>query len=275
MIPISVNYHLYKPCNLKCRFCFATFRDVRGRLSLADATELVTQLRRSGAEKITFVGGEPTLYPHIGELLVRAKQLGFVTCLVTNGARLHDLLNQHAAAIDWVGLSVDSADEQTQAALGRGDGNHVGKSIELAARLHRVGMRVKLNTVVTALNHAEDMAGLVRTVRPARWKVFQVLPIAGQNDGSVEELLIDDEQFGDFVDRHAPLNAEGFGPVVEANDAMLGSYVMVDPLGRFYGNSTGRHIYSDPILDVGVEAALAQVGFSPSKFEARGGQYAW
>ncbi len=56
---------------------------------------------------------------------------------------------------------------------------------------------------------------------------------------------------------------------------MRGSYVMVDPLGRFFGNATGRHVYSQPILDVGVDAALAQVGFVPTKFEARGGTYAW
>ena len=24
----SVNFHLWKPCNMRCRFCFATFQDV-------------------------------------------------------------------------------------------------------------------------------------------------------------------------------------------------------------------------------------------------------
>ena len=24
----SVNFHLWKSCNMKCRFCFATFQDV-------------------------------------------------------------------------------------------------------------------------------------------------------------------------------------------------------------------------------------------------------
>ena len=72
-----------------------------------------------------------------------------------------------------------------------------------------------------------------------------------------------------------PLADEGFGPVAEDNEAMRGSYVMVDPLGRFYGNALGRHIYSEPILAVGVERALAQVGWEPEKFFARGGRYQW
>jgi radical S-adenosyl methionine domain-containing protein 2 len=136
-------------------------------------------------------------------------------------------------------------------------------------------VRVKLNTVVTALNWQEDLTPLVREVRPERWKVFQVLPMGGQNDGVVGPLLISAEQFKAFVQRHKHLGVEGFAPIVEDNDAMRGSYAMIDPLGRFYGNATGRHVYSRPILEVGVSAALSEVGYEDSKFDARGGKYAW
>jgi radical S-adenosyl methionine domain-containing protein 2 len=119
------------------------------------------------------------------------------------------------------------------------------------------------------------MSTLVRAVMPERWKAFQVLPMAGQNDGSVEDLLISSEQFAAFVRRHHGLAADGLSPIVEDNDAMRGSYVMVDPAGRFFGNASGRHVYSEPILEAGVQFALAQVGFVPSKFESRGGRYAW
>ena len=50
---------------------------------------------------------------------------------------------------------------------------------------------------------------------------------------------------------------------------------MTDPLGRFFGNATGAQVYSAPILDVGVSAALSQVKFSAEKFVARGGIYEW
>ena len=56
---------------------------------------------------------------------------------------------------------------------------------------------------------------------------------------------------------------------------MRGSYAMIDPLGRFYGNATGAHVYSRPILEVGVEAALAEVGCEVGRFDARGGRYTW
>lgn len=275
LVPVSVNLHLLKACNARCRFCFATFRDVRGQLGVDGVRALITALRDAGAEKVTFAGGEPTLHSHLGALLRHAKDAGLVTCVVTNGFRLDALLDRHAEALDWVALSVDSGDEVTQAALGRGDGGHVGNAVRLADRCHALGLRVKLNTVVTAATWEEDLSELVRRIRPRRWKVFQALPIDGQNDGMVEDLLISAPQFRAFVDCHAHLAAEGYPPVVEDHDAIRGSYAMVDPLGRFFGDATGRHVYSDPILDVGVAAALAQVGFEPAKLEARGGRYAW
>jgi radical S-adenosyl methionine domain-containing protein 2 len=275
MRPVSVNFHLYKPCNYRCRFCFATFRDVDGHLTLADAKRLLTLLREAGTEKINFAGGEPTLHPHLGELLFTARHLGFVTSLVSNGTRLLQLLENHVADLDWVALSVDSADEATQAALGRGGGDHVQRSIALFDELHRHQIHVKLNTVVTRLNFNEDMSAFVRRVRPERWKIFQVLPVEGQNNGSVEDLLISSEQFEVFVKRHQPLSEEGFQLVVETNDLMKDSYVMINPQGQFYNTTTGRHVYSSPILEVGVETAMVQVGWNVDNFLARGGIYGW
>lgn len=275
MIAPAVNFHLFKPCNAKCRFCFATFRDVDGRLSTPDALKLIAALRDAGIAKINFVGGEPTLHPDIGRLVAGAWNAGFVTSIVTNGYRLSKLLDQHAHALDWVGLSVDSGSEQVQAALGRGTGDHVSRAIAHAAHCRDFKIRVKLNTVVTSLTWNEDLSKLVRLIQPERWKVFQVLPIDGQNDGSVEDLLIDARQFETFLHRHRVLAKEGFAPIAEDNDAMQGSYMMIDPLGRFFGNSTGRHVTSEPILRLGVARALKQVGFVQSKFDARGGVYPW
>jgi radical S-adenosyl methionine domain-containing protein 2 len=275
MRPIAVNFHLWKPCNYHCRFCFATFRDVQGHLTFSDAKRLLLLLREAGTEKINFAGGEPTLHPHLGELLFESRRLGFVTSIVSNGVRIAELLEKHAGNIDWVALSVDSASEVIQKNLGRGNGDHVQRSIALFDELHRYSIHVKLNTVVTRLNFQEDMSEFVRRVRPERWKVFQVLPVDGQNDGSVEELLISTQQFQEFVERHQILLEEGFRPVAETNNLMKDSYVMINPQGQFYNTTTGRYLYSSSILEVGVDAALAQVGWNVDNFLARGGIYAW
>ena len=276
MKPISVNFHLWKPCNYHCRFCFATFPDIEGALSLNDAKRLLFLLREAGAEKLNFAGGEPTLHPYIGELVAESHRLGFITSFVSNGARMTQLLEKHADKIDWVALSVDSASEAVQKNLGRGNGDHVIRSIALFDKLHQYGIRIKLNTVVTRLNYQENMSTFVRRVSPERWKIFQVLPVQGQNDGSVEELLISPQQFQEFVEQHQPLINEGFQVIPESNDLMKDSYIMVNPQGQFYNiTRTNRHSYSSPILEVGVNAALAQVGWNTDAFLRRGGIYSW
>lgn len=280
-LPPAVNFHLEKQCNLRCSFCYAKFDDdpllraTRHGLPAEDAHRVIEMLRAAGAEKLTFVGGEPTLCPHLPALLRASRELGFVTTLVTNGARLQRLLEEVANCIDWVGLSVDSSNETTQAALGRGRGDHVSKSIEQFRRLHDLGIRVKLNTVVTALNWREDMTDFVLCARPERWKIFQVLPIDGQNTGEVEPLLISTKEFGAFVDRHRGVTAHGITVAAESNEDMTGSYAMIDPLGRFFSNVDGRYVYSPPILEVGVASAFSAVTFDARRFEARGGRYDW
>ena len=65
----SVNFHLWKPCNMKCRFCFATFQDIgqealpKGHLPREDSLAVVEALATAGFNKINFAGGEPTLCP--------------------------------------------------------------------------------------------------------------------------------------------------------------------------------------------------------------------
>ena len=273
--PIAVNFHIWPKCNLACTFCYATFPHVRRTLPLSDAIAVIEKIAVAGTSKITFVGGEPTLYPHLAEVVRHASELGLTTCIVSNGARLRSVLDRSAAFIDWVGLSVDSADEAVQQALGRGKGDHVSHSIELADLIRGLGIRLKLNTVVTALNWQEDMAWFVRKLQPDRWKAFQVLRVEDENAGRVEPLLISDAQFRAFADRHAHLARKGFPLIAETNDDIRGSYVMIDPLGRFFSNEEGRYRISQPILDVGVTTALEQSGWRSDKFLARGGLYDW
>ncbi|MFO0963745.1 MAG: viperin family antiviral radical SAM protein [Phycisphaerales bacterium] len=281
VLPPAVNFHLEKQCNLQCRFCYAVFDDddalraERHGLPEGEARRVIELVREAGAEKLTFVGGEPTLCPHLPALLRRARELGFVNALVTNGARLDQVLREADACIDWVGLSVDSSDERVQAALGRGRGDHVVKSASHFSQLRELGIRTKLNTVVTSQNWREDMSAFVLRARPERWKIFQVLPIEGQNDGRVGPLLISPEEFQSFVDRHRWLSQHGITIAAESNEDMTGSYAMIDPLGRFFTNVGGRHVYSRPILEVGVEAAFQSIAFRPDRFDRRGGRYDW
>lgn len=281
-LPPSVNFHLWEPCNMRCRFCFATFADVRaevlprGHLPRQDALQLVKLLARH-FRKLTFAGGEPLLCKWLPELVRAAKENGATTMLVTNGSQLTpERLQQFEGVLDWVTLSIDSPFPETLMALGRsvkGKALSADTYLALADRIRKAGIRFKVNTVVTSLNAREDHSDFLLALRPERWKLLRVLPVEGQNSGKVEPLLCTAADFHAFVERHQGLSAHGITLVPEDNEDMRGSYAMVDPAGRFFDNAGGGHHYSEPILECGIQAAWSQVRFSMPRFEQRGGRY--
>ncbi len=285
-LPPAVNWHFWPWCNYGCNFCFARFEDIprAEKLPKEVATTVPKMLAEAGADKITFVGGEPTLCPYLGDLLQVSKDVGLTTCIVSNASGLTEsFLDEFGHLIDWVGLSIDASNDEIHAAIGRGMRSDLARSrshhLDLAKdawfRCRSRGIRMKLNTVVCKANLDDDMSSLVLELRPERWKIFQVLPVEGQNDGDVEPLLLEDGEFTTWVDRHAWVAEEGIQFVPESNEMMRGSYAMLDAIGRFYTNVDGGHSYGPSILDVGVNRAWDENRFLEERFIKRGGLYEW
>ena len=112
-----------------------------------------------------------------------------------------------------------------------------------------------------------------------RWKIFQVLKIDGENDGRVEALLVSESQFDQYIGRHTEsLRTSSIQVVPENNDAMLGTYAMIDALGRVYTNKHGFYLYSKgTVQSDGFTSCWSEVspGFSHEAFNARGGEWDW
>ena len=270
---------------MRCRFCFATFQDLgqdvlpKGHLPREGCLAVVDALSSAGFEKVNFAGGEPVLCPWLPDLIVRVKELGLTTSIVTNGSRITPAwLHRVGGALDWAALSIDTVDPQKLGETGRTTRSGPMSEddyLNVIDTLKERGVRVKINTVVTRSNCDEDLTGFIARARPERWKLLQVLPVRGQNDGLVDDQVITPEQFDAYVDRNRRVEDAGVAVVPEDNELMTGSYVMVDPAGRFFDNTAGAHVYSRAINDVGVEAALRDVSVDPVRFRLRGGLYAW
>jgi radical S-adenosyl methionine domain-containing protein 2 len=276
----TVNYHCWKPCNMRCKHCFARFTDAgHDNLPRADMLAVIGELAL-GFERVNFVGGEPTLCPWLVDSLHLARDLGLRTSLVTNGTRLlhsAELRGAILSHIDWLGLSVDSGQAETNRAIGRAYGKAVISPEELVAladHIRAAGVALKVNTVVQRANLTEDIGPLLLRLRPERWKVLQVLPVAGQNDQDYLQAAISAEDFERFVDRHRWLESAGVAIVPEDHEAMTGSYAMVDPGGYAYDNIDGRYRYSSaPVHQLGWRESFMQVRLMPERFIARGGNY--
>jgi len=255
---------------MKCKYCFANFFRIKRTLSKNNWFIIISQLADFGMKKVNFVGGEPTLCPFLGELIKYSKNLGLLTGIVSNGAQLNQkFIEKYGNYIDWIGLSLDSGNEITQELLGRGDGVYVQNTIKRSKMIKDAGIKLKINSVITRLNVNEEMSKLMNNIHPDRWKIFQVLEIEGQNSSKIKNLLISKNEFKKFVEQHQKLK-----PIAEDNDAMIESYLMIDPLGRFFQNSNKFYVFSRPILKVGVSNALNDIKYNHSKFIERGGFYA-
>ena len=289
--PIAVNWHLEAYCNYACSFCYAPLTEQRlmERLTEEEGIKLIQDLSSCGVEKINFVGGEPMLHRHLDAWIIAAKSCGLTTSIVSNGTKMtEEWLTKMRPYLDWLGLSIDASNDEMHFLMGRGLKGEIksgfSRHLERSKRVWRIAQRLgyglKLNTVVTSVNAHDDMSELVKILRPHRWKIFRVLRIVGENDGRVEPLLIDEEQFNEYMTRHRRLlhGLQGCQIVAEDNEDMLGTYAMIDPQGKVYTNLKGRYHYSrQSAVDIGFSVAWAQVmdGFSQKGFIDRGGEWGW
>ena len=288
----SINYFFLRTCNYRCGFCFHTASS-KQMLPLDTACAMMKALREAGACKINFAGGEPFLQAeHLGAMVRYCKEtLAFPSVsIISNGVYVSaDWMERYGAYLDMLGVSCDASDGAINRAIGRsspGSGEHVTHVRRSAALCHRHGVLFKMNTVVNAFNHAHDMSALVNEVRPSRWKVFQVLPLEGENvgDGAIRQVgpfLITPPQFDAFVARHSARIHDPSILIREDNAVMRDSYILIDEEGRFLDSSLGKKTPTQSILDVGVDAALHQLlssaggGFDADSFEARDGVFQW
>lgn len=277
----SINYHLTKACNMRCKFCFATFNDLGTvKHDLAKAKRIIDEVAKAGFEKITFAGGEPTIVKELPEILAHAKRHGLITTIVTNGAKLaeKELLDQLSDNLDWVALSIDSVDDSINLESGRAINGKTAITkeyfIELIKELKKREIRVKVNTVVSLYNWNSDINDFIQRANPDRWKILQALKINGQNDAFQDQFSITEKELNHFLTTHEK-TLKKFKNAIEPVNLIKGSYLMISPEGKLFDSTEDRHTYSDEIMKVGLESALEQIKFDKSKFIQRNGYYDW
>lgn len=104
----TVQLHPSRHCNLACGHCYSSSgpRETEA-LPVARLAAFLADARAEGYECVAFSGGEPLLYPGLGELLAVAKALGFSRVGVTNGTLHRDRDLALMAQFDLIAVSID------------------------------------------------------------------------------------------------------------------------------------------------------------------------
>jgi MoaA/NifB/PqqE/SkfB family radical SAM enzyme len=144
---------LYR-CNFSCRHCFhGELLKSPDRFNLADAQAILDHFRQVyRLDAVTFLGGEPLLYPHIVTICRYAKDIGLSVEICTNG---HDgfrnKIEAVASVLDKFRVSLDGLQPTHDALRQRGSFTAALSMVDLAVR---VG--ITTGATMTVTNHNLD-----------------------------------------------------------------------------------------------------------------------
>lgn len=265
-----VSFQITKLCNLDCEFCYR-------RIDFAEETVenllvVIENLALLQPSKIVFSGGEPLMVKDVRRLLEKTKSMGIETALQTNGILLNDKLDELASYVDWISLSLDGEDEESNDSM-RGRG-HFSKMMEVLPEIKKRNIKVKLGTVVTAKNY-NKIIGIGEIIKNyvTVWKIYQYYNrkegyanskvmntnFEVSNENYAELIRIVKEKYKDIrISEHSVedfskgsclmVNADGNCFLTQGYDEINIGNVLTEPntiLDKFYSLTVGNSIFEN------------------------------
>ncbi|MGE0639820.1 MAG: radical SAM/SPASM domain-containing protein [Thermoanaerobaculia bacterium] len=144
-------------CNLDCFFCYNDV-GLRGTpLRKEDYFRLLEDLASLGTLQLSLSGGEPLAHPDFFAIGARARELGFVVRIKSNGhalrgtlaRRVRDEIDPYSIEVSLHGAVAETHDRQTRVP------GSFARLIENLTDLRELGLRVKINSTLTSYNEGE------------------------------------------------------------------------------------------------------------------------
>lgn len=94
-IPIGATFELVPCCNMDCKMCYVrmSYEDMMkqgGYLEKESWFSFLESAKDAGLLFLLLTGGEPLLHPDFKEIYLKAKSLGLVVCVNTNGTLINE-----------------------------------------------------------------------------------------------------------------------------------------------------------------------------------------
>ncbi len=182
--PFLVLFELTRACDLACRHCRAESvpdRDPR-ELSTQEVEAVLDDLAAIGPPRprVIFTGGDPLQRPDLQTLVAHGAKAGLSIGVAPAGtprASASALGALRLCGATAVSLSIDGASEEVHDGF-RGVRGSFGWTVDACRAARRVGLRLQVNTTVTAGTVLElpGIARLVDDLHAAMWSVFFVVP---------------------------------------------------------------------------------------------------
>jgi radical SAM protein with 4Fe4S-binding SPASM domain len=123
---MAIIYPTYN-CNSTCIGC--EYENINNKkninLDITALIRLLGELREAGVDSVEFSGGgEPSLYPYLGQAILACKSLGMSVGILTNGVNIKGKLGKILAGeTSYIRISLSAATEETYRKIYRQDTN--------------------------------------------------------------------------------------------------------------------------------------------------------
>lgn len=250
---VSVLVELTYRCNLDCFFCYNDLGLKGEPLSREQYFRFFDELRDLEVLHLALSGGEPLAHPDFLALGARARELGFVVRIKSNGhalrgelaRRVRDEIDPFVVEISLHGATAATHDRQTRVP------GSFERLLANLAELRTLGLRVRLNSTLTAWNEGEieDMFALADAlglrlqvdseVTPRDDGGREPLQVAPSRDGVLRLFRVQTERGRAMAAGEAPAAAvrgddEGVSVPVGKHCGAGSSGLAVDPYGNVY-----------------------------------------
>ena len=236
MKPNVINFHFIDYCNYHCKYCFV--KKENKMLSLDECKQVVDNIQAYFKKeciingRINLVGGEIFLAPYLQQLIDYIVLKGIKVSIVTNGALLtEEFIDQNKGKIETIGISVDSLNCFTNIRIGRCCTSKTltkKRLYEVCTWIKNSGIKLKINHCISKYNVNEDIRSFINDIRPDRFKVFQMTIIEGINE-KLKDMQVTEKEFLEAASKYVSIDG-----IIETEETMKDSYLMVNSKGEFY-----------------------------------------
>jgi MoaA/NifB/PqqE/SkfB family radical SAM enzyme len=202
----TIDFHVTSECNQECPYCWGP-KDIEHPVDANTALAIIDKIKRVGATRVVFTGGDPLKREDIATLMEHAKKIGLEVAVSTTGDELTPAyLEQIAPSVDLMSIPLDGPSEQANASTKK-EGHFTAVMRSLAWLRGHPDIDVKLCTPVTRHNikfvpAVARLASHYAGTTEARvfYNVFQAYPRAA-GEVKWDELLVSDEEFREMQSR--------------------------------------------------------------------------
>lgn len=268
-----INFHLTEKCNYQCVYCFAKFKD-EFELGLDDWKKAVDRIQsyfinhsiQNG--RINLAGGEPLLIKFLDELIDYIASKGIKVSIITNGSMLtRAKLYRWSGKVDMLGVSIDSLNKETNIKIGRHQSEKmidINQITGLLSYASELGIKIKVNTVVSKLNINEDLSYLYKSIQFDRIKLLQIRINENCNE-SASHLEITKDEYHRYTSKVKSTPKV----IIEPEDDIESSYVIIDPQGNMIANSNHNHQKVGSIFNESIENLIKKSNLVYETFSKR------